>query len=89
MAAFGLPGAAEVPIILVVIGITAGLYIYPLWRLCERLGRPGALSLLYLVPLGLPVLLFMLAFGDPTPAAPRVAHRAPPDDEDGDLGGFE
>jgi hypothetical protein len=89
MGEFGLPGGAELVIILGVVGITGGLYVYPLWKLCERLGRPGALSLLYFVPLGLPVLLFMLAFGDPASTPSRLATRGRPDDEDRDLSAFE
>jgi hypothetical protein len=69
MAAFGLPGASEWLIILVVVGISGALYVFPLWRICERLGRSGALSLIYFVPFGLIVLLFILAFTESRPAA--------------------
>jgi hypothetical protein len=44
---------------------TVALMVYPLWRICERLGRPGYLSLLTLVPFGFIVLLWVLALSDP------------------------
>lgn len=43
----------------------AALLVIPLWRICERLGFPGVLSLLALVPLLNVGLLYFLAFSKP------------------------
>lgn len=49
------------------------LLIVPTWRICERAGFSGALSLLLLVPVvGLLVVMAVLAFSDwPNGEAPR------------------
>lgn len=44
---------------MILIGI---LLVIPFWRLCQRLGFPGALSLLVLVPLANIFLIYFLAF---------------------------
>lgn len=40
------------------------IVIIPLWRITSRTGHPGALSLLFLVPVANLVLLYVLAFGE-------------------------
>jgi hypothetical protein len=75
---FGLPGGSfEFVILLAVFALGVAVYIFPMWRICERLGRPGAMSLLYLVPLGEVILLYMLAFGSPTEDVPPPPPPAP------------
>lgn len=49
-----------IPIIGPLIGM--GLFIYIWWLICERLGKPGPLSLLMLVPIANIVLPLYLAF---------------------------
>jgi hypothetical protein len=53
------------------------LLVWPLWRVCSRAGFPGALALLAIIPLGLIVLLFVLAFAE-WPARQRTPR--PPDE---------
>jgi hypothetical protein len=53
------------------------LLVWPLWRVCSRAGFPGALALLAIIPLGLIVLLFVLAFAE-WPARQRTLR--PPDE---------
>jgi len=72
---FGLPGGAEWLIILGIVGMTWGV-VYPLWRICTRLGYPGYLALLYFVPLGFIILLWVLAFGRGPVAAATQADPA-------------
>ncbi len=45
--------------------VIAALVVIPLWRICEKLGFPGVLSLLALVPLLNVGLLYFLAFSEP------------------------
>jgi hypothetical protein len=40
------------------------LVVWPLWRVCSRAGFPGPLALVAIIPLGLIVLLFVLAFAE-------------------------
>lgn len=46
--------------------LIAALVVIPMWRICERLGFPGVLSLLVLVPLLNLGLLYFLAFSEPS-----------------------
>jgi hypothetical protein len=48
------------------------LVVWPLWRVCSRAGLSGPLALLALIPFGLIVVLFMLAFSE-WPALRRAA----------------
>lgn len=43
----------------------AALIVIPMWRICERLGYPGVLGLLAVVPLLNLGLLYFLAFSEP------------------------
>jgi hypothetical protein len=45
--------------------LVAALVIIPLWRICEKLGFPGILSVLALVPILNLGLLYFLAFSEP------------------------
>lgn len=45
--------------------LIAALVVIPLWRICDKLGFPGVLSLLALVPLLNVGLLYFLAFSEP------------------------
>ena len=40
------------------------LILWPLWRICSRAGFSGALALLVIIPFGVIVLLFVLAFAE-------------------------
>jgi hypothetical protein len=51
---FGMPG----------LFVGAVLVVVPLWRLCSRLGFPGPLALLALIPLANVILLYYLAYAD-------------------------
>ncbi len=44
--------------------VVAALVVIPVWRICVRIGYPGALSLLMLVPLLNLGLLYFIAFAD-------------------------
>jgi hypothetical protein len=50
---------------LLVILVVAALTVVPTWRLCERGGIAPAWALVCVVPLGLIVLLWVLAFRAP------------------------
>lgn len=50
--------------------LIAALVVIPMWRICERLGYPGALSLLALVPILNLGLLYFLAFNDASDGKP-------------------
>jgi hypothetical protein len=75
-----LGGSIELLILLVIFAVFGAAYVIPLWRICERLGRPGALSLLFFVPLGEVALLYLLAFAgasnDTPPPPPPPARLA-------------
>lgn len=45
---------------MLVIGV---IFVVPAWRLCQRVGYPGPLGLLVLVPLANIALLYFIAFG--------------------------
>ena len=59
-----LPIIAIFSVIIPFIGIfiSAGLIIYFIWSICEKLDKPKALSLLYLIPILQVILLFYLAY---------------------------
>jgi len=67
---------------LIVLGIILAVFfavlitVIPFWKICEKAGFPGALSLLMLVPFGNLVLPFYLAFVE-WPAL-RQTQPAPP-----------
>jgi len=42
--------------------LLAVLFVVPVWRICTRLGFPGMLSLLMLLPIANLLLLYYLAF---------------------------
>lgn len=44
--------------------VIAAIVVVPVWRICVRVGYPGALSLLMVVPLANLGLLYFLAFSD-------------------------
>jgi hypothetical protein len=48
----------------VITGIVAAIWVFPMWRLLERTGRPGALALLAVFPPFALLLLWVLAFGE-------------------------
>lgn len=56
-------GVLEIVILL----ISAALFVWPAWRICRRAGFPGSLGLLAMVPVANLVLLYILAFA-PWPA---------------------
>ena len=61
----GMPGVAELGIIVIVLflsAIGALLTVIPFWKICSKAGFPGALSLLLLVPIANIVLPFYVAF---------------------------
>lgn len=45
--------------------LMAILVVFPFWRICQRLGYPGVLSVLILIPLVNLGLLYFLAFNEP------------------------
>jgi len=60
-------GANEVLLIMVVLGFILGgllLAVIPYWRLCQRVGFPGVLSLLMIVPIANIILPFYIAFAE-------------------------
>lgn len=42
--------------------VVAALVVVPFWRICRRLGFPGALSILILIPIVNIALLYFIAF---------------------------
>lgn len=84
MAIFGLPsGGEEWLIIAISLALSSVLYVYPLWRICERLGRPGYMALLFFVPFGVIVLLWILALREPPNTAVARAQFGPPPESPG------
>jgi hypothetical protein len=59
---FALFGLGPAEFLVVVVALV--LVVWPLWRVCSRAGFPGPLALVALIPLGLIVLLFVLAFAE-------------------------
>lgn len=39
------------------------IFVIPAWRICQRIGYPGPLGLLILIPFANIVLLYFIAFG--------------------------
>jgi hypothetical protein len=72
VAMFALFGLGPAEVLVLVVGLV--LLVWPLWRVCSRAGFPGALALLALIPVGLIVLLFVLAFAE-WPALRRTARQ--------------
>ena len=65
METVGMPGVAELGIIVVIFiiaGLGALLTVIPFWKICAKAGFPGPLALLMLVPIANIVLLFYIAF---------------------------
>ncbi|RUO62072.1 hypothetical protein [Pseudidiomarina insulisalsae] len=42
--------------------IVGAIVVIPVWRICQRIGYPGPLSLLMLIPLANLALLYFIAF---------------------------
>jgi len=57
-------GAGIFLIILVIILIVVAITIIPYWKIYQRTGQSGAMSLLQLIPLVNIIMLYILAFGD-------------------------
>ncbi|MGX5914018.1 hypothetical protein ACR0ST_04735 [Aliidiomarina sp. Khilg15.8] len=53
---------------MLVVGI---IVVIPLWRICQRIGYPGPLGLLALVPIANLVLLYFIAFAKWKPEKPK------------------
>ncbi len=60
--AFGLPGAAEWIVIMLIFPITMILPVIAFWRICSKAGFSGALGLLMLVPIANIILPLYIAF---------------------------
>lgn len=60
MFAFFNLGSQEM-LILLIIALFYLIPLWPAWKVCEKAGFPGSLSLVVLVPGGIVVLLFVLA----------------------------
>ncbi len=60
--AFGLPGAAEWIVIMLIFPITMILPVIVFWRICSKAGFSGALGLLMLVPIANIILPLYIAF---------------------------
>ena len=60
--AFGLPGAAEWLVIMLIFPITMILPAIVFWRICSKAGFSGALGLLMLVPIANIILPLYIAF---------------------------
>ncbi len=56
----------------------AAVLVIPAWRLCQRVGYPGWLGLLIVVPMANLILLYVLAFGE-WPAEKNGNDRPGPD----------
>jgi hypothetical protein len=54
---FGIPGALTLLVIALVL-------VLPMWRILEKAGFPPALSLISIIPIGILVPLFVLAFAE-------------------------
>ena len=60
--AFGLPGAAEWFVIMLIFPITMVLPVIAFWQICSKAGFSGALGLLMLVPIANIILPLYIAF---------------------------
>ncbi|MBV2131140.1 hypothetical protein KQY15_18730 [Rheinheimera sp. SM2107] len=43
--------------------IVGAIFIVPAWRICQRVGYPGPLGLLIVIPIANIILLYFIAFG--------------------------
>ncbi|HXF54655.1 MAG TPA: hypothetical protein VNK52_11085 [Hyphomicrobiaceae bacterium] len=59
---------------LVILAAVAFLWIFPMWRIIDRMGRPPALALLMVFPPAFLIVLWWLAYTD-WPAAESSAPR--------------
>jgi len=57
-------GAGILLFILAIILIVVAISIIPYWKIYQRTGQSGAMSLLQLIPLVNIIMLYVLAFGD-------------------------
>ncbi len=62
--ALGPLGTPELIILLILGTIVAALLVMPFWFICKKAGLPPALSLITLLPIGVFILPFILAFTD-------------------------
>lgn len=71
---------AIIPLIGLFIIVGIAIVIVPLWMICKKAGFSPWLSLLVLVPLGMLILLYILAFGEwkVAPATAQVGYPFPP-----------
>jgi len=60
--AFGMPGAWEWIVIMLIFPITMILPVIAFWQICSKAGFPGALGLLMLVPIANIILPLYIAF---------------------------
>ncbi|MDB5346380.1 MAG: hypothetical protein JWP89_4757 [Schlesneria sp.] len=57
-------GPMELILVLFMLALTAGVFVWPLWRICTKAGLPPVLSLLSLLPFGIVIVLFVVALSD-------------------------
>ncbi|HEY4262241.1 MAG TPA: hypothetical protein VGM98_18885 [Schlesneria sp.] len=57
-------GPMELILVLFMLVLLAGVFVWPVWTICTKAGLPPALSLLTLFPFGIVVVLFVLALSD-------------------------
>lgn len=62
LALMGSLGIAEVFVLLIVFLVGALILVTPAWRICTRVGYPGGLGVLILVPVLNLALLYFIAF---------------------------
>jgi len=71
-----------VPIFIICWAVFMAIIIIPLWQICKKAGMSGALSLLALIPLGILVVLYIVAFSQwktvPAPAYAAYPPQYPP-----------
>jgi len=60
--AYGMPGAVEWLVIMLILPITMILPVIAFWQICSKAGFPGALGLLMLVPIANIILPLYIAF---------------------------
>ncbi len=49
---------------IVILIVTGVILVWPSWRICTKFGLPAPLGLLAIVPLGIPILLYVWAFAE-------------------------
>lgn len=57
-------GPMELILVLFMLALMAGIFVWPLWTICTKAGLPPALSLLTLLPFGIVIVLFVVALSD-------------------------